>query len=234
MKIMQGHGDNARRLVVSLCDYSGNWPQPWNKAGHTVVCFDLKHGDDVTDVVAVDNAVWRMLESLGPDSYVDCLLAAPPCTTFTNSGARWWPRHDASGETAQCLAVFDACVELIKRLCPRVWALENPAGRLPKLRPEWGKPSWYFHPHQYAGYCLSEQDRDAQRYTKLTGIWTNGRKPMMSSYTPVMIEKKRKDGTVVRGSWMWANLGGKSERTKALRSNTPVGFAKAFYADNRP
>jgi hypothetical protein len=45
-----------------------------------------------------------------------------------------------------------------------------------------------------------------------------------------MIEKRRKDGSVVRGSWMWANLGGKSERTKALRSKTPQGFARAFAA----
>lgn len=31
-----------------------------------------------------------------------------------------------------------------------------------------------------------------------------------------------------RGSWMWANLGGKSERTKELRSITPMGFSRAF------
>ncbi len=30
------------------------------------------------------------------------------------------------------------------------------------------------------------------------------------------------------GSWLWAKLGGKTERTKELRSVTPQGFALAF------
>ena len=35
-----------------------------------------------------------------------------------------------------------------------------------------------------------------------------------------------------RGSWQWAKLGGKSERTKRLRSQTPRGFALAFAEAN--
>jgi hypothetical protein len=34
------------------------------------------------------------------------------------------------------------------------------------------------------------------------------------------------------GSEMWAKYGGKSERTKAARSVTPEGFAKAFFKAN--
>lgn len=36
-----------------------------------------------------------------------------------------------------------------------------------------------------------------------------------------------------KGSFMWAKLGGKSERTKALRSATPEGFASAFCEVNK-
>ncbi len=45
---------------------------------------------------------------------------------------------------------------------------------------------------------------------------------------PVYFCKKSKTGKVMCGSWMWANLGGKPERTKELRSVAPTGFARAF------
>jgi hypothetical protein len=35
-----------------------------------------------------------------------------------------------------------------------------------------------------------------------------------------------------RLSWLAAKLGGKSERTKELRSKTPVGFSRAFAKAN--
>jgi hypothetical protein len=35
-----------------------------------------------------------------------------------------------------------------------------------------------------------------------------------------------------RGGAIWAKLGGKSERTKEIRSTTPMGFARAFYSAN--
>jgi len=45
---------------------------------------------------------------------------------------------------------------------------------------------------------------------------------------PVYFCKTSKTGKVMRGSWMWANLGGKSERTKELHNVAPAGFARAF------
>lgn len=35
-----------------------------------------------------------------------------------------------------------------------------------------------------------------------------------------------------QGSWIM-KLGGKSETTKELRSNTPLGFARAFFESNK-
>jgi len=34
------------------------------------------------------------------------------------------------------------------------------------------------------------------------------------------------------GSKMWKKYGGKSEKTKTARSETPIGFANAFYQAN--
>lgn len=223
---MEGWGTNRHRLVVSLCDYSGNWPRPWNtEGGYSVICFDLKRGDDVLDVERIVARIASTCIVLGPTAYVDTILAAPVCTVFTVSGARWWKGHDASGRTAEGLRLVDACLELIHRYRPSLWALENPVGRLPTLRPILGKPGFYFHPHQYARWA---PDPESERYTKRTGIWTNGRKPTDAPLDPIMYTTR--DGK--RGSWQWATLGGKSERTKELRSITPLGFSRAFYHAN--
>jgi hypothetical protein len=232
---MQGHGENAHKVVVSLCDYSGNWPRPWNDQGCTVLHYDLKHGDDVLALTADD--VWLdVCDVLGHPLNDDfrqcphrivCVLAAPPCTDFTVSGARWWPAKDADGRTAASLAVLDACVELARELSPDCYAIENPVGRLGTLRPGIGKPLYYFDPCDYA---LNADDPASEAYTKRTGMWGVHRNPALDGCAPVEPVMYERGGK--RGSWMWAKLGGKSERTKELRSMTPTGFARAFCAAN--
>lgn len=232
--IMQGYGVNAHKVVVSLCDFSGNWPRPWNEAGHTVVCFDLKHGDDVTDTSGTAAAIRRALDEVAQGNayedyrtpVVDVVLAAPPCTDFTVSGAQYWPAKDADGRTAASLRVVDACCGLIAILSPRVWALENPVGRLPKLRPGLGKPLVYVQPYRFAHLA---DDVEGERYTKKTGLWG-----VFNAAALVALEQEN-DGPVrvcKQGSWV-QKLGGKSERTKELRSMTPQGISLAFYLANK-
>lgn len=224
---------NADRVVVSLCDYSGNWPRPWADHGYTVLCYDLKHGDDVTRLTAdmvMQDAEAAVEEILGrrADPRIACVLAAPPCTDFTVSGAQYWKAKDADGRTAQSLAVLDACVSLAKALSPRCWALENPVGRIPKLRPQYGRPEYYFNPCDYCRWAgVNDDDERVQRerYTKRTGIWGQHREPERSGLEPIRV--------CAQGSWL-QKLGGKSERTKTLRSMTPAGFARAFYVANAP
>jgi hypothetical protein len=90
-----------------------------------------------------------------------------------------------------------------------------------------GRKRIEFHPFHYAYLA---DDPVAEAYTKRTGLWGefNWRKLQAladHNAKPVMYERGGK-----RGSWMWAKLGGKSERTKELRSRTPTGFARAFYS----
>jgi hypothetical protein len=86
--------------------------------------------------------------------------------------------------------------------------IENPVGRLAKLRPELGTP-WYFQPWWFG---------DA--YTKKTGLMGTFNRDLPQS--PVDPDPK---SPIMQ-------LGGKSERTKELRSMTPLGFALAFYLAN--
>ena len=92
-------------------------------------------------------------------------------------------------------------------------------GRLPKLRPRLGAP-WYFNPNEFAGYLVGEH-ADRECYTKRTGLWGSFNKPVKK---PLPVSPG--------GSWIM-RLGGKSERTKELRSITPSGFAYAFYEANK-
>lgn len=232
VKAILGHGANAARVVVSLCDYSGNWPKPYADAGYTVLLFDLKHGDDCRDVEGTLAGVrggMNLLRAQGSEPRVVGVLCATPCTAFAGCASRWWPRQDADGTTALMLAVAEGCLGVIRALAPEWWALENPAGRIEKLIPFLqGKRQYTFHPHNFAKLA---DDVTREAYTKRTVIWGEGIRPLdrkAHNVEPIMVTKVGKNGRVYRGSWMWANYGGKSERTKTARSMTPVGFARAF------
>ena len=90
---------------------------------------------------------------------------------------------------------------------PKFWAIENPVGTLHRWL---GKPVMYFQPYEYG-----------DPYTKKTCLWGNFKIPKKNPVEPT------------EGSKMWKKYGGKSDRTKTLRSITPPGFAKAFFEANR-
>ena len=185
------------KLILSLCDHSGNWPKFYRETGYDVRSIDIKKGDDV-----------RLLNHLNKPVYG--ILAAPPCTAFAGSGAQYWPKKDASGETLEALALVDACLRAVAIYKPAFWALENPVGR---LRRYLGPPTLIFNPCDYG---------DA--YTKKTCLWGEFNAPAKNPVEPVRV--------CSQGSWV-QKLGGKSERTKELRSTTPLGFAKAFFEANK-
>lgn len=195
---------------MSLCDYSGRWADPWRKYGYDVVLVDVKHGIDVLDYCR------------HPDS-ADVLLMAPPCTDFSVSGAQYWKAKDKDGRTEASLRIVRACLKVKDKIRPRVWALENPVGRLPKLLPrELGRYQFLFNPHEFAGY-LDRPSIDA--YTKKTCLWGRFTVPVKRNRKPIRV--------CSQGSWI-QKLGGKSEKTKMLRSLTPQGFSLAFCLANLP
>lgn len=196
-------------IILSFFDSSGAWSKPYSDAGYDVHRIDLTLGSDIRDF---EPEAFR--STYGP---VHGILAAPPCTDFAGSGARWWAEKDKDGRTAESLALIDCLIEAIHTLTPSWYAIENPVGRLSKLRPMLGQP-FYFQPHYYG---------DA--YTKKTGLWGEFCHDLpRNDVEPVMYTTKNGK----RGSWQWAKLGGKSDRTKALRSITPAGFAQAFFEVN--
>jgi hypothetical protein len=138
------------QLILSLCDYTGAWSQPYEDDGYEVVRVDVQHGQDV-----------RLLEL--PDKPVHGILAAPPCTMFANSGARW---ERTTEQMLDALSVVDACCRIILMARPQWWVLENPAGKLSRYL---GPPALTFQPNHYG-----------DPYTKFTCLWGNFTAPRKS------------------------------------------------------
>ena len=203
------------KTVLSLFDFSGNWSKPYAEAGANVIQIDLKLGIDVMDIIRE----WLDENILSGYESVDGILAAPPCTDFAVSGAQYFAAKDADGRTAKSLELVRQVLRCVEYLKPDWWAMENPVGRLNTLLPELAEYGpWYFQPCDYG---------DA--YTKKTGLWGRFTPPL-----PLFIGGDRSVNPIracSQGSWI-QTLGGKSERTKQLRSMTPMGFAYAFFRAN--
>jgi hypothetical protein len=195
---------NALKTILSLCDYSGRWSQPYEEAGYNVVRVDIKHGGDI-----------RLLEY--QDRRIYGILAAPPCTHLANSGARWWQEK---GEAAllEALSVADACARAALIYRPAFWVMENPIGRLKKF---YGPPRFSFDPCEYGD--LADEPKE-EAYTKRTLLWGDFVIPSPLLVGNVAVEP-------VLGSKM--HLLPPSAERATLRSLTPTGFARAFFMANQ-
>lgn len=204
-----------QRLLISLCDYSGAWSRPYSLAGYRVIRVDTGHppgesiADDGATLIGADVRTWT------PPEQPYAVLAAPPCTTFCRAGARWWPRHLTDGTTERDVEVFRACVR-IARTATAWHAIENPPGRHPALLPELCKPSWMFQPWEYG-----------DPWGKQTYIWGSAIKPpVVAPVTPAPTRRTPNGKTQGRIAFM-------SSSQQRERSETPGGFAAAFFLVNR-
>ena len=191
-----------RGIILDLCGGTGSWSQPYRDAGYTVEVIDPK---ELWPVSEGDVRLWPGRENDVRDyaGMVQGVLAAPPCTVFASSGARWERTDD---DLREGLAVADACIRIVYAVRPKWWALENPIGRIVRWL---GEPAFRFDPNDFG-----------DPYTKRTSLWGDFQVPQKS---PVYASE---------GSAMWSNYGGNTDATKTARSATPPGFAKAFQAAN--
>ena len=146
----------------------------------------------------------RLLEL--PKIRIHGILAAPPCTVFSKAGA-WVERSD--DEMREGLSVVDACLRLVFACSPEWWVLENPVGM---LRRYLGPPAMSFQPYEYG---------DA--WTKQTLLWGSFNQPAQRA--PVRVTLKGRPG----GRDRTTRLSGSARRA---RSETPPGFAQAFFEAN--
>jgi hypothetical protein len=205
-------------LLFSIFDHSGNASKPYRENGVKVIQIDIKNG---VDIMTFD--FLKVVREFNP--YITPsigIIAMPPCTAYALSGNR----HK---KTPERIELFNQSQVLMKRLKDvidlfdnlrllKFYQIENPMSDIHKKNPWMGKIRQKFNPCDFAGYDPSPEN---SRYNKQSWLWGN-----FNLMTPKKLEPIYKENPG------WKKLGGKSERTKELRSITPLGFAYAFYEAN--
>ena len=237
----------TKGIVLSLYDFTGEALKPWAEAGYHCYAFDIQHDEDYdncTNVETFDSGgtimyvhmdLWNIdnithMCKWFKDEDVVFGMAFPVCTDLAVSGAAHFARKRKADPEFQIRASNHArwCASLFEGLGVPYF-IENPVSRLATL---WRKPDYSFHPYEYGEYIPDAEAEHPRwpdyiapkdRYTKKTCLWTGGGFTM-----PPKRPTQKPDGY----SQQHLKLGGKSQRTKDIRSATPRGFARAVFEAN--
>lgn len=224
------------KFILCLCDLTGIMAEPWLDAGYSAILIDPQHEQSSVTTHGGGGVVIKVSAVIdSPDSWSviknhinDIVFVAgfPPCTDVAVSGAAHFGRKRKADPHFQTKAalIAEQC-KVIGSITGAPWFFENPVSVFASI---FGKPDFTFNPYEYGGY-LPENDshptypdyiapRDA--YPKKTCLWV-GNGFVMPKKISVQF-----DGGY---SAQHTKLGGKSDRTKNIRSATPRGFAKAVF-----
>lgn len=229
----------SRGIVICLCDLTGIMAKPWVDAGYEAILIDPQHqpGVHVEGLITrvghvIDHPVtWQIIRKAIVTGRVVMCFGFPPCTDVAVSGAAHFEakRKKDFHFQAKAALVAEQC-RVIGELSGAPWGFENPVSVFSSI---FGGPTHTFSPNEYGGY-LPENDihpefpkyiapRDA--YPKKTCLWTGG---------GFVMPKAKKVEVSAGYSTQYSQLGGKSERTKNIRSATPRGFSMAVMLSNAP
>ena len=187
--------------VLIACEYSGAVRDAFIRAGHYAASCDLLPSDSPLgdhyqcDVTAILDHDW------------DLMIAHPPCTHLSVSGARWF-----KGKQAKQAAALDFVRQLLDAPIPRI-ALENPVSIISShIR----KPDQIIQPWMFG-----------HEATKTTCLWLKG----LPHLTPTSIVGKGARHITKSGKSLpkWYNLPPSADRWK-IRSATFQGIADAMAA----
>lgn len=220
------------RNIICLCDYTGIFGKPWADVGYQVIIVDPQHEAGVNrdgqyiKVGGLIDEVTGYLSSVISEGLTDLIVGFPPCTDVAVSGAAHWANKFEKDRYFQCraTAIAQSC-KTIGQLSRAPWFFENPVSGFSSI---FGKPQHIFHPYEFGGY-LAEDDihplwpeyiKAQDAYPKKTCLWS-GNGFELPEKKPVSIAEGFSD--------QHTKLGGKSLKTKNIRSATPRGFAQAVF-----
>jgi len=194
----------SRKIVLSLCDLTGNMVRPWLDAGFECWIVDIRHApgeqhDGRLVRIGADVRDW-----LPPRHEYAAAFAFPPCTHLAVSGARWFRRKGLQA-LSEAIDVFGACI----RICEWTgapWMVENPVS---VMSTHFRKPDHTFDPCDYG-----------DPWTKKTCLWTGG--------GFVMPVKHRIEPTLGSRIHMMSPSSDRADK----RGETPKGFARAVFDTN--
>ena len=243
-----------KNQIVSLYDYTGVAVEPWARAGYECYCYDIQHTEegetvryegggsitkakmDLQRTVKDNNGfeyytfIFKLLRRHSYKTHM--VFSFVPCFDLAVSGAAHFKTKAKKNPRFQVEATNHAkACAMLSSLLEVPYMIENPVSRLATL---WRKPDYCFQPFEYGGY-IPESEADhplypeyiAPRdgYSKKTCLWSGGGFKMPSP-KPVDCES-------FGSSRQHRKLGGKSMRTKNIRSATPRGFARAVFEANK-
>lgn len=231
-----------RGTIISLCDLTGIMVKPWVESGYRAVLVDPQHKEQSIQggverlPFTILDAMPRLSEIIKNENVV-FVFGFPPCTDVAVSGAAHFEskRQRDPHFQAKAALVAEQC-RMIGMACGCPWGFENPVSVFSGI---FGKPDAIFHPFEYGGYLPEGVSHPLHpdyfppqdAYGKKTCLWVGGGF-VMPEKRPVPIATGQVDG---QGQSKAHNkLGGKSDRTKNIRSATPRGFAKAVFLANAP
>jgi hypothetical protein len=221
------------RVVISLCDLTGNAVKPWVEAGYHAFLVDPQHittrtEGNVTKFAGTIADAMPVIGELIRTGNVAFVMGWPPCTDLAVSGARWFQRkmHDPTFSEYRgpnmwidAMRIVEQC-RVVGELSGAPYFVENPKTRISTL---WRKPDHKFDPWHFTAW----EPKD--NYTKDTWLWTNAAFIMPQPAVDMTLGAPDKEfihhasPTKVKG-----------ERGNK-RSITPMGFARAvFDANHRP
>lgn len=220
-------------VAIFLFDLTGIMAIPWLEAGYTCYIVDIQHQIGIQQDkknpllfrVGADlrNGWLPPVDVVGRVAFV---AAFPECTNVAVCGAKHFL---SKGPRALSLSLdLFATSKEIGEWCKSPYMIENPVSTFSTYC---GKPDYIFNPSDYGGY-LPENDkhptwpdhiapRDA--YPKKTCLWVGGGF-VMPEPCPVDVPPGF--------SMQFYKLGGKSLKTKNIRSATPRGFSGAVFLAN--
>lgn len=238
----------SKGIVLSLFDYTAEALKPWAAAGYECHAFDIQHVDaeptfENTQFFAGGGSISYLHADLHDfNTHKDIFMrfdgrkvvlgmAWPVCTDMAVSGAAWFASKAKADPNFQTKAVNHAtiCADLFDALGVP-YMIENPVS---VLATKWRKPDHTFHPYEFGEYIPEDQGEHPRwpeyiapfdAYTKKTCLWTGGgykMPPKLPTCKPVGYSAQHK------------KLGGKSKKTKDIRSATPRGFAIANFLANQ-
>lgn len=193
---------NPMKRCLFLCNRTSNIMIPWAESGHTCVAIDLQHDgiQNNGNFYFVGANVFDLLLALKSQFYFG--FGFPDCSHLCIGGAAWWKKKGPL-PLIEGLRLVRACENILDSNC-KIWAIENPRGR---LKDYWRRPDYDFHPCHFG-----------DNYTKLTCLWT--------SKTFTMPVKKWKEPD--HSNAIFGSMEGKDNR-----SITPFGFCRAVYEANK-
>jgi hypothetical protein len=147
----------------------------------------------------------------------DLIIVHPPCTRLCRSGQRWLNYGDESYRNKKKKELEEAVKFFLfwtKVDCPRI-AIENPIGIMSTL---YRKPDFIYNPYDFEG----------ETECKKTGIWIIGDITPLKPTRITPLNKEERTTNTWKAKYNGKYLAWRSPETARLRSQTPIGVAKAM------